>query len=461
MPQEYDAIIIGAGMSGLAAGIRLAMFDKSVLILEKHRIAGGLNSYYARKGRKFDVGLHALTNFAPKGERGKPLTKLLKQLRIPYDEFALGEQSFSQIRFPQMSLNFTNNFDDFKRDVFQKFPAEEPGFEKLLSLILDFDEVNLNNPYQSAKALVREYIADAELVEMLFCPLMIYGSAWEDDMDFSQFVIMFKSIFLEGFSRPEGGVRRILTLLTDRYKKLSGEVRYKAGVAEILSNDQGAYGVTLESGEIILAKKIFSTAGLPETQTLSQGVVNKESIGKLSFTETILFLKQKPVDFKAKETICFYNSAQKYRYQQPKTLFDSQSAVVCFPNNFANYDQDEEGVARITFMANYDQWSALDTNQYAMEKEKVLAASIKLIKELYPDFEEEVIFSDVFTPLTIQKFTGHFKGTVYGNTQKSRDGKTAISGLYICGTDQGFLGIVGAMLSGISIANLYGLMESD
>ena len=59
---KYDTIIIGAGMSGLAAGIRLAMYDKNVLILEKHSISGGLNSYYARGKRKFDVGLHAMTN---------------------------------------------------------------------------------------------------------------------------------------------------------------------------------------------------------------------------------------------------------------------------------------------------------------------------------------------------------------------------------------------------------------
>ena len=33
---NYDVIIIGSGLSGLAAGIRLAMFDKKVLIVEKH-----------------------------------------------------------------------------------------------------------------------------------------------------------------------------------------------------------------------------------------------------------------------------------------------------------------------------------------------------------------------------------------------------------------------------------------
>ena len=46
---KYDVIVIGSGLSGLAAGIRLAMFDKKVLIIEKHTVVGGLNSYYTRK----------------------------------------------------------------------------------------------------------------------------------------------------------------------------------------------------------------------------------------------------------------------------------------------------------------------------------------------------------------------------------------------------------------------------
>ena len=52
MSEKYDAIIIGAGMSGLAAAIRLGMFDKKVLVLEKHVISGGLNSYYSRRIRE-------------------------------------------------------------------------------------------------------------------------------------------------------------------------------------------------------------------------------------------------------------------------------------------------------------------------------------------------------------------------------------------------------------------------
>ncbi|MDR0351337.1 MAG: NAD(P)-binding protein, partial [Puniceicoccales bacterium] len=51
---KYDSIIIGAGLSGLAAGIRLAQFGKKVLLLEKHYDIGGLNSFYNRLGRRID-----------------------------------------------------------------------------------------------------------------------------------------------------------------------------------------------------------------------------------------------------------------------------------------------------------------------------------------------------------------------------------------------------------------------
>ena len=60
---DYDTIIIGAGMSGLAAGIRLAHYDQKVCVLEKHWTIGGLNSFYRVNGRNYDVGLHAMTNF--------------------------------------------------------------------------------------------------------------------------------------------------------------------------------------------------------------------------------------------------------------------------------------------------------------------------------------------------------------------------------------------------------------
>jgi phytoene dehydrogenase-like protein len=59
----------------------------------------------------------------------------------------------------------------------------------------------------------------------------------------------------------------------------------------------------------------------------------------------------------------------------------------------------------------------------------------------------------MFTPTTVERYTGHFRGAIYGSAEKHPDGRTPLSNVFLCGTDQGMLGIVGAMLSGISMAN--------
>ncbi|MBL4886602.1 MAG: hypothetical protein JKY95_19010 [Planctomycetaceae bacterium] len=79
--------------------------------------------------------------------------------------------------------------------------------------------------------------------------------------------------------------------------------------------------------------------------------------------------------------------------------------------------------------------------------------------EHLPDYRPHIIDTDSFTPKTIKHYTGHINGCVYGAPEKSLDGSTKLENLFICGTDQGFLGIIGAMLSGITMANNHCLMN--
>ena len=103
--------IIGAGMSGIAAGIRLAHFGKKVCIFERHYAPGGLNSFYALDGRKYDVGLHAMTNFVKPGVKAAPLNRILRQLRIRREDLNLSEQRRSRIAFREADLKFSNDFE--------------------------------------------------------------------------------------------------------------------------------------------------------------------------------------------------------------------------------------------------------------------------------------------------------------------------------------------------------------
>src|SRR5262245_444176 len=163
----YDTIIIGAGMSGLAAGIRLAYYEQRVCILERHTTIGGLNSFYRLRGRDYDVGLHAVTNYAAKGDRKGPLAKLLRQLRLSWDDFALDPQIGSRIIFPGVALEFNNDIRLLESEIARAFPDQQDNFRRLLAQIVDYDDLNQDVFDLSAREILAGTIAEPLLVEML------------------------------------------------------------------------------------------------------------------------------------------------------------------------------------------------------------------------------------------------------------------------------------------------------
>jgi phytoene dehydrogenase-like protein len=460
---DYDVLIIGAGMSGLAAGIRLAYYGKRVCILEKHYRIGGLNSFYSRGRHKFDVGLHAVTNYVPKDVKLAPLPKLLRQLKLKAEDFALCPQHMSVIKFPDKSLGFNNDFDFFVQEVVDNFPTQADNFLKLLKAIFEYDELNLCAKPISAREVMNSIISDPLLVDMIFCPLMFYGNAQENDMEFGQFVIMFKSIFCEGFARPQAGVRQILDVLVKKYKACGGELRTRCAVTGLKCTNSRVESILLENGEVLTADRILSSAGYVETMKL---LVNHDSqnfnrhAGQLSFVEFILVLNKEPAEIGYNTTITFYNNTDRFDYRTPDELVDVSSGVICCPNNFQFESPLPEGMLRITNLANFDLWNKLGEEEYKAQKAAWLETTLKEVVKFVPDFCDSIVFTDIFTPKTIHKFTGHINGAVYGTPNKIKTGRTHLDNLFICGTDQGFLGIVGAMLSGISMANLHILQKT-
>lgn len=464
---RYDTLIIGAGLSGLAAGIRLAHFEKPVCILERHTTIGGLNSFYRLRNRNYDVGLHAVTNFTPKGTRTGPLSRLLRQLRFSWDDFQLAPQTGSRVDFPGTSLRFNNDFELLVSEVARAFPSQVDGFRRLADFLAGVELGVVCDPPTTARPVLAQYLSDPLLVDMLLCPLMFYGSPTPDDMEFTQFAIMFHSIFREGFARPREGVRLILKHLVRRYKELGGVLRLRSGVKSIVCDGARAMGVVLDDGETIEADRILSSAGLVETTRLCETTPDDKTQtasmpapGEITFVETITTLNCQPAALGHNETIVFYSNIPSFRYANPAEPCDVESGIICSPNNFLYNEPLEEGAVRITALANKDCWMNFDDDEYAAAKQdwndRITASALQHV----PDFRPAAIDTDIFTPRTIKKFTGHINGCVYGAPRKSWDGTTHLSNLFVCGTDQGFLGIVGSMLSGIGIANRHVLRQS-
>jgi len=458
---RYDALIVGAGMSGLAAGIRLAQFGKRVAILERHALWGGLNSFYKRGGRRFDSGLHALTNFARPESKSAPLSRVLRQLRLRFDDLGLGEQGTSRLHLGDLRLDFTNDFACFESEIARAFPSERDRFAALVRAIRESDPFTTEQPSASGRAFLRKHLDDQDLVEALLLPLCWYGSGREDDVDEYQAIILFRAIFLEGLARPRGGIKPILDLLVARFREAGGELKTHHGVESILRDATGAArGVRLDSGVELLSDRILSSAGYVETRTLCGAASAPSDHGRLSFVETQRVLSVPSRSIGAKHTLVFFADAPRFGWRRPEAPVDLSTGVIACSDNYAGNEIAPQGLMRVTCLANPEPWCAYDESEYARQKtlweDRICAIAAPYAADPRPHTTQV----DCFTPKTIVHYTGHVGGTVYGSPRKRLDGDSGIPNVFLIGTDQGFVGIVGALMSGISMANRHALVAS-
>lgn len=449
-------LIIGGGLSGLAAAIRFARYSPDVLLLEQHHRLGGLNSYYSRNNQLFETGLHAITNYASKEKKQAPLNKLFRQLKLSRKDFVLYPQIQSEIHFSRQNrLLFSNDFALLKEQVCEKFPESASGFLRLVDEIDLFDPF-IPSPFRSAKKFLLSFLGDKVLTEMLLCPLMYYGSSVENDMDLSQFIIMFRSIFQEGMFRPAGTMKDFLESLHNHFLAFGGKTSLQCRVKKILYSGTRAHGVELDDGQQIKCDYLLSTVGLSETLQLLDKKDIYSSEKRLGFVESIFLVDAKAAPHLPKDrTILFFNTPSRFNYARPETAVDFDSGVICLPGNFLGRPKLDSVEIRTTHLANFHIWKKLRKSNglYASTKQDIARITQEIAEKYIGRFSDLVSFQDTFTPLTITRFTAKKEGAIYGCPTKIKDGTIGFSNLFLAGTDQGFLGIVGSMLSGVSMVN--------
>jgi len=272
-------------------------------------------------------------------------------------------------------------------------------------------------------------------------------------------------------ARPRGGVRVIIRALVKKFRASGGHLRMGCGVEKLETDGERVTALRLDNGETVTADAVISSAGHLETLRLCSpehegnrfpplplgegwGEVTCVKAGRISFVESISIVNATPKSFGLDSAIIFFNDGETFTYARPDELVDVRSGVICCPNNFHGHEGMEEGVIRLTSLANYDRWSELDEERYGSAKRECYQRIADRVVRFIPEFRHRLVYTDMFTPRTIKKYTGHIGGAVYGAPHKVRDGRTRYKNLFLCGTDQGFLGVIGAMLSGVLIANM-------
>ncbi len=198
------------------------------------RTIGGLNSFYRLGGRNYDVGLHAVTNYAPKGTRKRPAGPAAAATAVRLGRFRAGAAGRLGDRVSRRRrCDSPTTSSCFESEVRRHFPAPEGQLSAAGGARWSTTTSSTERGRRSSARRGRRPRSsrDPLLVEMLFCPLHVLrqrraSTTWTSASSAS----CSAASFWKGLARPLAGVRLILKKLVRRFKELGGELRLRAGV---------------------------------------------------------------------------------------------------------------------------------------------------------------------------------------------------------------------------------------
>jgi len=119
---EYDAIIIGGGLSGLTAASLLAKSRLKVVVIEKSYNPGGSCGIFKRNGATFDIGTAMLFGFGEKGFNAHQF--VFNCLEEPIE--VIKHDLLYCMHFKGHVIRFGDDIDNFAEELERFSPRNKP-----------------------------------------------------------------------------------------------------------------------------------------------------------------------------------------------------------------------------------------------------------------------------------------------------------------------------------------------
>lgn len=278
---DYDVIVIGAGIGGLTAAALLAKRGLRVLVLEQHDKPGGCCQSWERvvhhRGQRlkfvFNAGVHDIWGIA--ANRG--VGRLMRELEIE-DAIQWKRNSLEYV-VSDMRIRVPDSADEFCHRLCEFFPAERDGLVALFQeLRVCHREMYANVESPSAPSVGQRMLrwANVPFADMLgtflrdpfLCRLVLAISAYSTDNSAS--ISTFNGLvladrFFTGTHYPLSGPQTIADAVAGAVSRFGGEVRTRAPVSRVLVAGKRATGVVTEDGTTIESNLVVSNADVRRT----------------------------------------------------------------------------------------------------------------------------------------------------------------------------------------------------
>lgn len=212
---QYDVIIVGAGLSGLMAGLNLQKYRKKVLIIEKRSVAGGLCGTKAIEGYEFSMACNDFgTGFKRELENVGVKHNFLKANTIFY----------------------------FDHSIY-RIPANFSTLLKLIPMAKDlykFIKGLKNNSYIYLEELLEDKIKSQKFKDTV--SMLAYALAMPPaDVRVQAIKEGFSKEFNYGYDKPvvpEGGPKCLIDAMVRKFKESGGIIKYEEEFIQAENQDE-------------------------------------------------------------------------------------------------------------------------------------------------------------------------------------------------------------------------------
>ena len=456
------AVIIGAGVGGAACAAMLAKTGYEVTLLESHSFPGGRCASFEREGFRYDFGVHMFSL----GERG------------PHDEVnrRLGGNLSWITREPGARLRgvfefeFPRNIKPLTRQVslarqLGVRPKNYVGAFRLIRSLMSGRRVEENDGI-NLKDYVSKFTDDQRIHLFINCVSQLFFALSYQEASAGEFIWCFSRMFNEAsYGYPKGGSGEIPNSFLKGLERFGGKTVFKEPVTRIIIQGGKVRGVETASGTYT-ADVVVSNAGVRRSLDLA---------GRENFPEdyvkrvdgyrysnayvTVKYALERPI---IPHPIVFYMPdlppERIFRYIDEKTEPEDPYIFMPVPSN---YDPGVAPPGKQLVIAGTPAPPEASPELCDAILNKVHAR----VCDLFPGFEEALLWQSRATSTDAHNLTGHPEGEAIGLAQypdqageMRPDLATPIEGLWLVGADTRARGI-GTEMASASALRLADLLD--
>lgn len=492
---KFDAVIIGSGVAGLVAALKLSKKGKRVVLFERQPVPGGYAANFKRKNFTFEAAIHCVDDLGPDGYIREFLDEYGISNKIGYIEL----EHFARVLFPEHDFIADFNPKHFADYLKSNFPDESAAIdnffssvEKFYKQIDDFTSSDLPlwiklvlSPFRynlivkssmmSAKGILDKFFKNEKLKSIL-SEVWRYSGVAPSEFSAFYFLITFYGYYCHSTASVKGGFGRLFGAIVDEIRNSGSQVMFNTSVSRIVTdNGKKVKSVITDRGEIFETKTVICNANpfvalteLLDNQRLRDFYVKKlSSMDKtVSAVQVYLGLKVPAKDLGMSQFMFSINSTYNHEEAFKRCVagdYDGCSfAIVDHARVDSSLVTEGRGSLVIMTFDSYQNWRGLKNDDYRAKKEEVAQKLIKRAEQYLPGLSNYIEVMEVATPLTFERYSLSPEGSIYGFAQTILQSginrlplNTKVKGLFLTGawTKPGH-GVHGCFISGIDAADL-------